>query len=53
MNAVRNESDVQSRAVGAIETLYGKDITHLKLRSVFSLPNVQKREVWDAKGRAD
>jgi hypothetical protein len=26
MNAVRNESDVQARAAGAIETLYGKDI---------------------------
>jgi hypothetical protein len=47
MNAVRNESDVETRAVGAIETLYGKDITELKLRSLFSLPNQQKREKWD------
>ena len=48
MNAVRNESDVQARAVGAIETLYGKDIKNLKLRSLFSLPNEQIREEWDA-----
>lgn len=48
MNAVRNESDVQARAIGAIETLYGKDVTDLKLRSLFSLPNEQKREEWDA-----
>ena len=46
MNAVRNESDVEAR--GAIATLYGKDITGLKLRSLFSLPNEQKREEWDA-----
>lgn len=48
MNAVRNKSDVQARAAGAIETLYGKDITNLKLRSLFCLPNEQKREEWDA-----
>lgn len=48
MNAVRNESDVEARAAGAIATLYGKDITELKLRSLFSLPNEQKREEWDA-----
>ena len=48
MNAVKNENDVQARAVGAIETLYGKDITDLKVRSLFSLPNEQKREEWDA-----
>jgi hypothetical protein len=48
MNAVRNESDVEARAAGAIETLYGKDITELKLRSLFSLTNEQKREEWDA-----
>ena len=48
MNAVRNESDVEARAAGAIATLYGKDITGLKLRSLFSLPNEQKREEWDA-----
>ena len=47
MNAVKNETDVQARAVGAIETLYGKDITDLRLRSLFSLPNEQKREEWD------
>jgi hypothetical protein len=48
MNGVKNETDVQARAVGAIETLYGKDITDLRLRSLFSLPNKQKREEWDA-----
>ena len=47
MNAVKNETDVQARAVGAIEALYGKDITDLRLRSLFSLPNEQKREEWD------
>jgi hypothetical protein len=48
MNAIRNENDVQARAVGAIETLYGKDVIDLKLRSLFSLPNEQTREEWDA-----
>jgi len=48
MNAVRNENDVETRAAGAIETLYGKNFTNLKLRSLFSLPNEQKREEWDA-----
>ena len=47
MNAIRNENDVEVRAAGAIEILYGKDITNLKLRSLFSLPNEQKREEWD------
>jgi hypothetical protein len=41
MNAIRNENDVEVRAAGAIEILYGKDITNLKLRSLFSLPNEQ------------
>jgi hypothetical protein len=48
MNAVRNEAEVQSRAIGVIETLYGKEIKDLKLRSLFPLPNDQKRVEWDA-----
>ena len=48
MNAVKNESDVQTRAIGAIQILYGKDIKDLKIRSLFSLSNEQKREEWDA-----
>jgi hypothetical protein len=48
MDAVRNESDVEARAAGAIQSLYGKNITDLRIRSLFSLPNEQRRESWDA-----
>jgi hypothetical protein len=48
MDAVRNEGDVEARAVGVIKSLYGKNITDIKLRSLFSLPNEQSRQLWDA-----
>jgi hypothetical protein len=48
MDSVKTQSEIENSAKKAIEALYGADIKDLKIRSLFSLPNEQKRESWDA-----
>ena len=48
MDPVRTQGQIEKAARKAVEALYGTDIRNLKIRSLFSLPNEQKRESWDA-----